>query len=201
MSDDGLSPALIREATAFVDIEAPPPDGLPTAHLVFGTNQIQPIEHVAARHHRGLAPLIIVTGGVNRHTGIIEGQWFLTELLARDVPEAAVRCEDRSADTWQNVENSLPRIHEALASGLRITAVSKWYHRRALHCLATQLPALDAFHAHGWDPVYAGQPVTRASWPSVPDGERRVLREWRECSRRVSEGTFRAIERHEDVWT
>lgn len=200
MSDDDLTPARIREATAFVDIEAPPPPGLATAHLVFGTNQIQPIERVAARHHEGLAPLIIVTGGGNRHTGIIEGQWFLKELLTRDVPESAIRVEDRSADTWQNVENALPHIREALALGLRMTAVSKWYHRRTLHCLTTQVPELGDFHAVGWDPVYAGRPVTRADWPSIPDGERRVRREWQECARRVSDGTFQAIERVGTAW-
>jgi hypothetical protein len=35
------------------------------------------------------------------------------------------------------VELSLPFLREALALGLPLTAVSKWYHRRAIHALRT----------------------------------------------------------------
>lgn len=66
--------------TAFVDIDAPPPASEPTAHVIFGTNQIQPVEIVADRHKRGLAPLIIATGGVNRH----DGRHFFASLLIAD---------------------------------------------------------------------------------------------------------------------
>ncbi len=75
MTDDTLSPAQIVKITAYADIEAPPPD-IPTAHLIFGTNQAQPAAIVAERYRRGLAPLVIATGGVNRHNGIIEGREF-----------------------------------------------------------------------------------------------------------------------------
>jgi hypothetical protein len=61
MRDDDLSPDQIAAATAFVDIEAPPPDE-PVALVLFGTNQAQPAAIAAARYHRGLAPLVITTG-------------------------------------------------------------------------------------------------------------------------------------------
>jgi uncharacterized SAM-binding protein YcdF (DUF218 family) len=95
--------------------DAPPPGGEPTAHLLFGTNQAAPATIAARRYHRGLAPLLIATGGVNRHNGIIEGREFARILAAADVPGGAVRIEDQSADTWQNVELSLPYLREALA--------------------------------------------------------------------------------------
>lgn len=200
MHDDHLSSEQVDACTAFVDIEAPPPEGEPTAHLLFGTNQIQPVDIAAERYHRGLAPLIIATGGVNRHNGIIEGQEFRRLLMERDVPEAAIRFEDTSSNTWQNVEFSLPFLREALDSGLKITAVSKWYHRRTLHCLTTLLPDIGTFYGISWDPWYAGRLVTRTEWLQIPDGKRRVIREWEEVSRRVADGSFRAAERVAGAW-
>lgn len=200
MSVDNLSSARIGEITAFVDIEAPPPEEEPTALLVFGTNQARPAEIAAERYHRGLAPLIIATGGVNRHNGIVEGREFRRLLVERGVPDAAIRHEDRSVNTWQNVELSLPFLREALHSGLRIAAISKWYHRRTIHCLATLLPDLGPFHAISWEPVYAGRPVTRADWLFIPDGKRRVIREWEEVPRRVAEGSFRDARQVDGAW-
>lgn len=200
MTDQDLTSAQIAEITAYVDIAAPPPEGQPTAHLIFGTNQVRPIQIVAERFHRGLAPLIIATGGVNRHNGIIEGREFRRALVERDVPDEVIRYEDRSADTWQNVEFALPLVREALGTGLTITAVSKWYHRRAIEALKTQLPEIGIFHAITWDPVYAGKPITRADWPNIPDGKRRVIREWEEVPRRVTDGTFKGASRIDGAW-
>lgn len=199
MSDDELTPDQIAAITAYVDIEAPPPDE-PTAHVIFGTNQPQPAAIVAGRHRDGLAPLVIVTGGINRHNGVVEGRMFRQLLTADGVPDAAIRVEDQSANTWQNVERSVPFLREALASGLRLTAVSKWYHRRAIHALRTLLPEAAFCYAISWEPVYGGALVTRDSWPKSPDGRRRVIREWREVSRRVAGGDYRPAVKTGDAW-
>lgn len=199
MSDDDLSPAQIAAITAYVDIEAPPPDE-PTAHIIFGTNQAQPATIVADRYQRGLAPLVITTGGINRHNGIVEGQEFRRLLTRNGVPDSVIRVEDQSANTWQNVELSLPFLREALGRGLSLTAVSKWYHRRAVHALRTLLPEARFFHAISWEPVYDGAPVTRDSWPKQPGGRRRVIREWQEIPRRVSDGSFRDAAKVDGAW-
>src|SRR5712692_5258708 len=107
MAGQEISAEQIRAITAFVDIESPPQDERPTAHIIFGTNQAKPAELVSERYHRGLAPMIIATGGVNRHNGIIEGREFHRLLAERGVPDTAVRVEDQSANTWQNVEFAL----------------------------------------------------------------------------------------------
>jgi len=65
--DDELSPGQIKEITAYVDIEARPPDDEPTALILSGTNQAAPAVIAAGRYHHGLAPLLIATGGINRH--------------------------------------------------------------------------------------------------------------------------------------
>ena len=197
---EALSPEQAAEITAYVDVQAPPPPGRPTAHLVFGTNQPAPALLAADRYHQGLAPLIILTGGVNRHTGVVEARAFCRLLRERGVPEPAIRCEDQSRNTWQNVELALPYLREAAAAGLPLTAVCKWYHRRVVHVLRTLLPDTDGVYAVTWEPVYGGVPVTRDNWPGHPDGRRRVLREWQEVTRRVADGTLAPATRHQGAW-
>jgi len=201
MTDDELTAAQIATLTISVDINAPPPDTEPSALILFGTNQIAPTRIAADRYHRGLAPLIIATGGINRHNGIVEGHEFARQLAAADVPASALRVEDQSKDTWQNVELSLPYLCEALTMGLPLVAVSKWYHLRAVYCLRTQLPQAVPIYAIGWEPVYAGVLVTRENWPSSPDGRRRVIRESQEVPRRVAEGSYLTTVKKDGAWS
>jgi hypothetical protein len=200
MSDDELTPERAAAITAAVDIEAPPPDAEPLALILFGTNQAAPARIAAERHHRGAAPLVIATGGVNRHNGSIEGREFARQLTGAGVPGSVIRVEDQSKDTWQNVELSLPYLREALGMGLRLAVVSKWYHLRAVYCLATLLPEAAPFCAISWKPVYAGTLVTRSSWPKIPDGRRRVVRESEEVPRRVADGRYRAARKADSAW-
>ena len=199
MTDD-LTGEQAAEITAYVDIDAPPRSGQPVALVLFGTNQAASAQIAAERYHRGEAPLIIATGGVNRHTGIIEAREFARQLHDAGVPPGAIRVEGQSADTWQNVELSMPYLHEALASGLPLTVVSKWYHRRAVMALHTRLPEAGPLHAIAWDPDYAGTLVTRENWPTIPDGRRRVIREWQEVSRRISDGSYLPAHKQRGTW-
>jgi uncharacterized SAM-binding protein YcdF (DUF218 family) len=197
---ENLTGQQIAQITAYVDIDAPPPAGQPSALVLFGTNQAAPARIAAQRYHRGEAPLIIATGGVNRHTGIIEAREFARQLQDAGLPPAAIRVEDQSADTWQNVELSIPYLREALASGLRLTVISKWYHRRAVMALRTRLPEAGPLHAIGWEPAYAGTLVTRDNWPAIPDGNRRVIREWQEVTRRIGDGSYLPARKHDGTW-
>ena len=200
MSDDEPAPEQAAAITAAVDIEAAPPDGEPVALVLFGTNQAAPARIAAERYHGGAAPLLIATGGINRHNGIIEGREFARQLTEAGIPAGAIRVEDQSKDTWQNVELSLPYLREALAMGLRLAVVTKWYHLRAVYCLATQLPEAAPFYAISWEPVYADTLVTRESWPKIPDGRRRVVREFQEVPRRVADGSYRAARKTDSAW-
>ncbi|QVQ51285.1 YdcF family protein [Spiractinospora alimapuensis] len=197
---DELTQAEIAEITAFVDLDAPPPAGVPTALFMFGTNQAEPVDIVADRYHAGLAPLIIATGGVNRHDGSVEAETFAGELVERGVPEHVIRRESKSSSTWENVEFGLPYLREAIAAGYTITAVCKWYHRRTVSMLRTLLPDVPGFHVVTFEPVYGGVPITRTNWADHPHGRRRVLREAEEVQRRVSAGEWRDVDRVDGAW-
>ena len=198
MSDDDLTPDQIAAITAYVDIEAPPPDE-PTAHVIFGTNQAQPAAIVAGRYRQGLAPLVIATGGINRHNGVVEGQMFRLphrergtgQLNPRRGPVRRYLAERRASAA---IPAGGPRV------GPAATAVTKWYHRRAVHTLRTLLPEAGSFYAISWEPVYAGALVTRDNWPKSPDGRRRVIREWQEVPRRISDGRYREAVKSGGVW-
>jgi DUF218 domain len=200
MSDDELTAQQAAAITASVDIEALPPDAELVALVLFGTNQAAPVQIAADRHRNGTAPLVITTGGVNRHNGIIEGREFARQLTEAGVSDSVIRIEDQSSNTWQNVELSLPCLREALAMGLRLAVVSKWYHLRAVYCLHTLVPEAVPFYAISWEPVYAGALVTRESWPKIPDGRRRVIRESEEVPRRVADGSYRPARKANGAW-
>lgn len=188
----------IDAITDYVDVTAPPPN--PAAHLIFGTNQTSPVHLVVERYKQGLAPLIIVTGGVNRHSGIVEGHEFSRLLIENGVSDSAIRQEDRSANTWQNVEFSLPHLREAASTNLPICVVCKWYHRRAIHCLRTFFPQANEIYAVTYEPIYSDVPITRSNWIDHPDGRHRVIREWQEVSSRVADGSFKELRRQDGAW-
>lgn len=104
------------------------------------------------------------------------------------------------AAAHQLVEMSLPYLRDALAMGLPLCAVSKWYHLRTIYCLRTLLPDAPPFWAISWEPVYADQMVMRESWPAIPDGRRRVLREAEEVPRRATEGSYPPAVRKDGAW-
>jgi DUF218 domain len=200
MSEEELTAHQVGTITASVDIAAPPPDAEPVALVLFGTNQAAPVQIAARRYHNGAAPLVIATGGVNRHNGIVEAREFARQLTEAGVPDSVIRIEDQSSNTWQNVEMSLSYLREALSIGLRLAVVSKWYHLRTVYCLRTLLPEAVPFYAISWEPVYAGALITRESWPKIPDGRRRVIRESQEVPRRVADGSYHAVAKISGTW-
>ncbi|XVV04505.1 YdcF family protein [Actinosynnema sp. CA-248983] len=198
MNEKQYTSEQVAAITDYVDVTAPPP-GL-AAHFIFGTNQTAPVDLVVERYHQGLAPLVIVTGGVNRHNGIVEGREFRRLLLERGVRDSDIRQEDKSANTSQNVEFSLPYLREAVSRNLPLVVICKWYHRRAIHYIRTTFPEVKEFYAITFEPLYSGVPITRENWFEHPDGKRRVIREWEEVSRRVADGTFKPLRRSNGAW-
>jgi len=193
-----VSPEEAARITAYLDVHAPP--ARPAAHLVFGTYQPIPAEVTARQYHQGLAPLIILTGGANRHTGIIEAREHRHILLEHGVPETIIRLEDTSRTTRGNVEGTLPFLRKALRSGLVVAAVCKWYHRRAIQTLRLLLPEAPFLHAVTWEPIYDGVKVTRPDWFTSAAGTEHVLREWQSIPQQLADGTLTEVKFLDGAW-
>lgn len=198
-ADEAISAEDAVRITAYLDVEAAP--SVPSAHIIFGTNQAAPAELVAQRYHDGLVPFVILTGGVNRHTGVLEAIEHRDILLQRGVPEKIMQYEASSTTTQGNVEQALPFLREALRSGLVLTAVCKWYHRRAIQQLRALLPEAPFFHAVTWEPVYDNLPVTRSDWwRQPPVAAQRILKEWRVIPERLAAGSIQEIKLIDGAW-
>jgi uncharacterized SAM-binding protein YcdF (DUF218 family) len=130
----------------------------------------------------------------------VEGRAFRDVLVAEGVRETAIRVEDQSSNTRQNIELALPFLREALESGLQLMAVSKWYHRRAIHVLRTLLPKVEGFYGLSWEPIYSDTPIARSNWMTHPEGKQKVTREWREVYDRLADDSFQRAGRIDGMW-
>lgn len=62
------------------------------------------LDHVTNLYERGLAPLIVVTGGRAEADEFTEAEASRTYLVERGVPESSILMEDRSRDTWASID-------------------------------------------------------------------------------------------------
>lgn len=63
-------------------------------------------EGIAAFHHCGDTPEIIVSGGQIRDERIPEAEAMAAWLVDRGIPPVSILKEDRSANTWENIANT-----------------------------------------------------------------------------------------------
>ncbi len=114
--------------------------------FVFGTwkSWKDSVEKAAELYKNKLVPKIIVSGGFNKDTGIVEGDFMALELINLGVPRRDILIENKATNTLENVLFSKVIIDTVL--GLNkikvITAVVKNFHaRRALMTLRKYMPA------------------------------------------------------------
>ncbi len=81
--------------------------------------------HAVELYHRGLAPVIIFTGGVGKNPPA-ESQVAAALAIRRGVPRSAIFLEETSTSTWQNIGNTVQICREL---GVRsVVVVSDPYH-------------------------------------------------------------------------
>ena len=122
-------------------------------------------------------PYVVVTGGRNRVTGVIEAQTHRDLLLRSGVPDDRIIVEQASANTIENVAFALPHLQARfdLDRIRAILVVTKWYHcRRAMMTLRRYLPAGIRYYAQPCVP----EGVPREGWHLRDDSRRAVLKEW-----------------------
>ena len=118
-----------RTVDAIVVMGAAQYDGRPSPVL------LARLEHALGLYQRGLAPLVVVTGGKqpgDRFTEAAVGARFLVD---RGVPESSIVQEPDGRTSWQ----SLQAVAAVLRAGSRVLLVSDPYHERRIVGMADDL--------------------------------------------------------------
>jgi len=131
-------------------------EGLEPADLIFifGTRLDAPAHIAAELFRRGLAPLVVATGGSGRQAdGLNESAHHLEILVRSGVPRGAVIVEDRSTTTTENVRFALPLIEARIGAPSSVITVVKRHHRRALITFARCAPTIERFFVADYQPA------------------------------------------------
>jgi len=181
-----------RHAAQYLDLRTPLPDKADLI-FVFGTRHAKPA-HVAARlFEQGVAGYVVVTGGVNRGTGLNEAEAHREVLLEDGVPADRIIVEPASTNTLENVVFALPRIAEVMAldSIQSMVVVAKWFHaRRATMTLKRHLPDGIRYFVESWKPP----DVLRRDWWQHADARAHVMREMESIPLYLEKGDIAEIQ-------
>ena len=130
------------------------------AMIVLGTNDTRVAGFAADLYHRGLSPLIVVTGGIAHQNDLLATGWdrpeseiFAALLAERGVPYDNLLLESEAANTGENI-----------AFSRRILTTAE-YHPRSVLIVVKPFMQRRAFatHAVEWPEV----PATVASWETT----------------------------------
>lgn len=167
-----------KEITEYIFLNDPDQKG--DVALVFGTWNAWKgsVEKAAELYKKGLVPKIIVSGGKNASTGIIEGDHMAHELIALGIKNEDILIENKSTNTLENVLFSLKVIDKEI--GLKnihtIVGVVKNFHaRRSLMTLRKHIPTHIKLKAAAYDSEY--YPFTKDTWTESEAGKNIVLGE------------------------
>lgn len=167
-----------KEITDYIFLEAA--DQKSDVAFVFGTwdKWQESVEKAAQLYKDGLTPKILVSGGANPATGVVEGDLMAKDLEKLGVRRADILIENKSTNTLENVLFSKDVIDQAL--GLEevetITAVVKNYHaRRALMTLRRHMPSNITLKPAVY--ISSKYPMTKETWDTNEDWKKIVLGE------------------------
>ncbi|SLN51468.1 YdcF family protein [Roseisalinus antarcticus] len=105
-------------------------------------------EHAARLYHAGRAEVIVACGGAGA-TGDTEAATAARLLRELGVPEKAIRLEDTSRTTWENIAHALPICRDIGATDILL--VSDRYHLPRARLAAWRLGVHARGNGPGWD--------------------------------------------------
>ncbi len=194
-----LSDRDVLKITSYLDATTPLPE---KSDLIFiaGTRLLTPALIAADLFKKGIAPYIVVTGGINRYTGENEANAHHDALVKHGVSSDCVIVENRSTNTLENVTFSLALIQErvALASLSSVLVIAKWMHsRRVLMTLKRHLPYPIRYYAHTYEP----EGITPENWHLNPRAESaNVLKNWENMPQYLEWGHIEEVRRDGDCY-
>lgn len=180
-----------EEITKYIFIEDEPSQG--DVALVFGTWHAweSSVEKAVELYHKKLVPKIIVSGGLNQETGLVEGNLMAAKLLSLGVPREDILIENKATNTLENVLFSKKLLDEVLGLDTIkvIVAVVKNYHaRRALMALKKQMPPHITFKvASYFSPVFN---FTKDSWHQSKFGRKKITGELAKIKKYLADGSL-----------
>ncbi|MBU0625338.1 YdcF family protein [Patescibacteria group bacterium] len=155
--------------------------------FVFGTRLAEPIIKIKEVYDAGLVKRILISGGINRHTGRNEAQDMAAALIGLGVVAEHLILEDKSTNSLENVLFSRSVIEQVLgwADIKRIAVICKHYHsRRALMTLKKHfLDRVELFAI-----TYDVLGFNRNDWSVSEVGREKVLAEWEKIPRYLARG-------------
>jgi uncharacterized SAM-binding protein YcdF (DUF218 family) len=155
--------------------------------LVFGTRMQEPVSRAYEAYSLGLVPYLLLSGGANRHTGVVEAHDMAERLERLGVPRDSLLLEDRSANSLENVVFSRDLIAETLGLDRvrSVLVVAKHYHmRRAVMTLKRHFPDDTKFRPFPYEVLG----FTRDNWLDVEAGREKVLSEWEKIPKYLAKG-------------
>ncbi|MEO7397930.1 MAG: YdcF family protein [Ilumatobacteraceae bacterium] len=120
-----------RPADAIIVLGAAQYDGRPSPQL-----QAR-LDHVVDLWNRGLAPLVVVTGGNQPGDRFTEAQVSATYLIEHGVDEAAILREDAGRSSWESLSTVADFLRDRGAT--RVLLVSDPYHSLRIRLMAEDL--------------------------------------------------------------
>jgi uncharacterized SAM-binding protein YcdF (DUF218 family) len=184
----------IDEITEYIFLNDENPTG--DIAFVFGTWNAwkESVVKAADLYKKGFIPKIIVSGGLNPTTGIIEGDMMAEELKKLGVLKNDILVENKSTNTLENVLFSMQVIDKTL--GLQnihtITAVVKNYHAcRALMTLRRHISKGIKLKASAY--TAAHYPFTKDNWNNTEKGSEKVNEELEKIKNYLAKGDLEEL--------
>jgi uncharacterized SAM-binding protein YcdF (DUF218 family) len=113
------------------------------AIIAMGSMDIRVAKRAAELWHQGVAPMVVVAGGLGRLTGndtsVSEAHIFARVLRAEEVPERAVFIEDKSTNSAENLTLSVRLLREHGVAVTNIVAVTQPYMERRAYATSMKL--------------------------------------------------------------
>jgi uncharacterized SAM-binding protein YcdF (DUF218 family) len=120
--------------------------------VVFGTNDLRVPEFAARLYHQGLAPLMVVTGGIAHQNDLLATDWkrpeaevFADVLMECGVPAGSILLEPEATNTAENIRFSRRLIEARGLAVDRLSLVMKpFMQRRVMATHVVEWPEMPA---------------------------------------------------------
>lgn len=130
-----------------------PQQPLPACAIVaLGTNDLRVASFAAGLYHRGLAPLLVCSGGIAHQNDLLATNWtrpesemFAAAAIAEGVPREHILLESRALNTAENIRFTRALFLDQGLHPTRLLFVCKPFMQRRVHAtLAVEWPELSA---------------------------------------------------------